>query len=52
MRFHRRVSLAVVTTNREKSAEAIVGRVLRAKQCNRVIKCMLYGMPDSRKGET
>ena len=47
------VSLAVVTTNCEKSAEAIVGKKnRRAEQCNRVIKCMLHGIPDSRNGET
>ena len=35
------VSIAVVTTNCEKSAEAIVDESRRAEQRNRVIKCML-----------
>jgi len=46
------VSMAVVTTNCEKSAEAIVDESRRAEQRNRVIKCMLLGIPDGRKGET
>ena len=46
------VSFAVVTTNCEKSAEAIVGASRRAEQRNRVIKCMPHGIPDSRNGET
>ncbi len=44
--------LRLKTIYREKSAEAIVGEGRRAEQCNRVIKCMLHGIPDSRKGET
>lgn len=44
--------LRLKTIYREKSAEAIVGASRRAEQCNRVIKCMLHGVPDGRKGET
>ena len=51
VRSHRRL-LTVVTTNCEKSAEVIVGDSRRTEQRNSVIKCMLLGIPDSRKGET
>ena len=41
------VSLAVVTTNCEKSAEAIVGEIRRAEQCNRADECMYLWVSDS-----
>ena len=44
---HRLILCADITGSEEPDVEK-----LKAEQCNCVIKCMLHGIPDSRKGKT